>query len=199
MEHVYEDRPGELARLANAGRYKIARIEEASCECEVRDAVAAGKRVLWVVNQVSRAQLIASRLSDLDVLLICYHRNKPPLLLPGARTVTPKPGKYSGAMSHSREQQQKYGSWFRHVTIRNDACFATCVFTEMGGLYVEKPCSHNIREGQLLVKATKRHGKVLAQGTQSRSSPSIQQAMKLLRDGVIGDVLIAKCWNWHLP
>jgi predicted dehydrogenase len=64
-------------------------------------------------------------------------------------------------------------------------------------VYVEKPCSHNIREGQLLVAATKKTGKVVAQGTQSRSSPSIQQAMKLLRDGIIGDVLIAKCWNWQ--
>jgi predicted dehydrogenase len=65
-------------------------------------------------------------------------------------------------------------------------------------VYVEKPCSHNVREGQLLVAATKKTGKVVVQGTQSRSSPSIQQAMKLLRDGVIGDVLIAKCWNWQL-
>ena len=64
--------------------------------------------------------------------------------------------------------------------------------------YVEKPCSHNVREGQLLVAAAKKTGKVVVQGTQSRSSPSMQQAMKLLRDGVIGDVLIAKCWNWQL-
>jgi predicted dehydrogenase len=65
-------------------------------------------------------------------------------------------------------------------------------------VYVEKPCSHKIREGQLLVTAAKKTGKVVAQGTQSRSSPSIQQAIKMLRDGVIGDVLIAKCFNWQL-
>lgn len=65
-------------------------------------------------------------------------------------------------------------------------------------VYVEKPCSHNIREGQLLVAASKKSGKVVAQGTQSRSSPSIQQAMKLLREGAIGDVLISKCWNWQM-
>lgn len=65
-------------------------------------------------------------------------------------------------------------------------------------VYVEKPCSHNVREGQLLVAAAKSAGKAVAQGTQSRSSPAIQQAMKLLRDGVIGDVLIAKCWNWQM-
>jgi predicted dehydrogenase len=64
-------------------------------------------------------------------------------------------------------------------------------------VYVEKPCSHNVREGQLLVAATHKHKKVVAQGTQSRSNPAMQQAMKMLRDGVIGDVLIAKCWNWQ--
>jgi predicted dehydrogenase len=65
-------------------------------------------------------------------------------------------------------------------------------------VYVEKPCSHNVREGQLLLAAAKRHDRIVAHGTQARSSASIQEAMKLLRDGLIGDVLIAKCWNWQM-
>lgn len=65
-------------------------------------------------------------------------------------------------------------------------------------VYVEKPAAHNIRECQLLVAATKKSGKVLAHGTQSRSSPSIKQAIQFLRDGAIGDVFIAKCWNWQM-
>jgi predicted dehydrogenase len=65
-------------------------------------------------------------------------------------------------------------------------------------VYIEKPCSHNVREGQLLVAATRNAGKVVAHGTQSRSNPAMQQAMEMLRDGVIGDVLVAKCWNWQL-
>jgi hypothetical protein len=64
-------------------------------------------------------------------------------------------------------------------------------------VYVEKPCSHNVREGQLLVAAARKLNKVVAQGTQSRSSSAMRQAMNLLREGVIGDVLIAKCWNWQ--
>ncbi len=62
-------------------------------------------------------------------------------------------------------------------------------------VYVEKPCSHNVREGRWLVDATQRTGKLLQHGTQSRSSPFIQAAMALLRDGVIGEVKIAKAWN----
>jgi predicted dehydrogenase len=65
-------------------------------------------------------------------------------------------------------------------------------------VYIEKPCSQNVREGQLLVAAARKSGKVVAHGTQSRSNPAMRQAMQMLRDGVIGDVLIAKCWNWQM-
>jgi predicted dehydrogenase len=65
-------------------------------------------------------------------------------------------------------------------------------------VYVEKPCCHNLREGQLLREAAKATGKVVAHGTQARSSPSMIQAMAMLRDGVIGDVLQARCWNWQM-
>jgi predicted dehydrogenase len=64
-------------------------------------------------------------------------------------------------------------------------------------VYVEKPCSHNVRESQLLADATRKQGNVVVHGTQSRSNPAVRQAMSLLREGVIGDVLIAKCWNWQ--
>jgi predicted dehydrogenase len=65
-------------------------------------------------------------------------------------------------------------------------------------VYVEKPCCHNVREGQLLLEAANKSGKAVAHGTQSRSNAAIQQAIKMLNDGLIGDVLIAKCWNWQL-
>ncbi len=62
-------------------------------------------------------------------------------------------------------------------------------------VYVEKPCSHNVREGRLLVEAARR-GKLNCQhGTQSRSMNLVAQGVQLLRDGVIGDVLVAKAWN----
>ncbi len=64
-------------------------------------------------------------------------------------------------------------------------------------VYVEKPCCHNVREGQMLLAATQKSGKAVAHGTQSRSNAAIQQAIKMLNDGIIGDVLIAKCWNWQ--
>lgn len=62
-------------------------------------------------------------------------------------------------------------------------------------VYVEKPCSHNMREGRWLVDAASRTNKKVQHGTQSRSTPFIQAAMKLLRDGVIGEVKIARAWD----
>jgi predicted dehydrogenase len=62
-------------------------------------------------------------------------------------------------------------------------------------VYVEKPISHNIRESRLLVEAAGRNKSLVQHGTQSRSTPMMIEAVKLLREGIIGDVLSAKCWN----
>jgi len=76
---------------------------------------------------------------------------------------------------------------------------ATILACEAGKhVYVEKPCSHNIREGRLMVEAARRNGRVVQVGTQSRSAEYIVRAMQLLREGAIGDILAAKAWNSQL-
>ena len=62
-------------------------------------------------------------------------------------------------------------------------------------VYVEKPCCHNIREGRLMVDAVRRSGKILQVGTQSRSTEVVREAMQRLREGEIGEILVAKAWN----
>ena len=62
-------------------------------------------------------------------------------------------------------------------------------------VYVEKPVSHNVREGRLLVEAAERNKVVVQHGTQSRSTAPIIEAMERLHSGVIGEVLVAKAWN----
>jgi predicted dehydrogenase len=64
-------------------------------------------------------------------------------------------------------------------------------------VYIEKPASHNFREGQLLLAAAAKSGHSVQHGTQARSAPGIQEAIAQLHDGLIGDVLVAKCWNWQ--
>jgi predicted dehydrogenase len=65
-------------------------------------------------------------------------------------------------------------------------------------VYVEKPMTHNIREGRLLVEAVQRSGKLLQVGTQSRSGAAVIEAMERIRGGEIGDVMVAKAWNSQL-
>ena len=62
-------------------------------------------------------------------------------------------------------------------------------------VYVEKPCCHNVVEGQLLVNTARQTKRIVQHGTQQRSKRFTQGAIQLLRDGIIGDVLVAKAWN----
>ena len=61
-------------------------------------------------------------------------------------------------------------------------------------VYVEKPCSHNPREGELLVEAAKKYNRVVQMGSQRRSLPNFQNAIKELRGGIIGRPYFAKTW-----
>jgi predicted dehydrogenase len=65
-------------------------------------------------------------------------------------------------------------------------------------VYVEKPCSHNVREGRLMVEAAKRNNVVVQVGTQARSTRTVAEAMARLHGGAIGEILVAKAWNSQL-
>src|SRR5664280_167284 len=61
-------------------------------------------------------------------------------------------------------------------------------------VYVEKPCSHNPGEGEMLIKAQQKSGKLAQMGTQQRSSPHTIEAVKKIREGLIGGAYFGKCW-----
>jgi predicted dehydrogenase len=58
--------------------------------------------------------------------------------------------------------------------------------------YIEKPISHNIAEGSALAAAAEKYGRICQVGTQCRSNPAIQDAVKFLWDGGIGTVNLAR-------
>ncbi len=60
-------------------------------------------------------------------------------------------------------------------------------------VYVEKPVSHDISEGRKIVEAARKYNRVVAAGTQHRSSESLQQAMELLHSGKLGKIYMARC------
>jgi predicted dehydrogenase len=58
--------------------------------------------------------------------------------------------------------------------------------------YVEKPGSHNIWEGRKMVEAAHKYDRIVQHGVQLRSSPAVNEAIKLLREGYIGNVYMAR-------
>lgn len=62
-------------------------------------------------------------------------------------------------------------------------------------VYVEKPLSHNVREGRLAVESARKYGRIVQHGTQLRAAPHYKEAWKLLADGIIGKVLMVKAIN----
>ena len=65
-------------------------------------------------------------------------------------------------------------------------------------VYVEKPCCHNVHEGNVLLAAVAKTGKCVQHGTQSRSGAGIQDGIKFLQDGKLGTVRLAKAINHQL-
>jgi len=66
-------------------------------------------------------------------------------------------------------------------------------------VYVEKPCSHNIFEGRQLVKAAEKYNRIVQHGTNSRSGVAVREAVQKMREGVIGEVYMARglCFKWR--
>ena len=61
-------------------------------------------------------------------------------------------------------------------------------------VYVEKPCSHNPREGEILVEAARRYRRSVQMGSQRRSLANVQQMVRDLQGGLIGRVFLAQCF-----
>ena len=61
-------------------------------------------------------------------------------------------------------------------------------------VYLEKPCSHNPAEGEMLVKAAAKFSKSVQMGNQRRSWPNVMKAIDELKKGAIGRPYFGKGW-----
>lgn len=75
------------------------------------------------------------------------------------------------------------------------APIAMHAMSEGKDVYIEKPISHVYNEGPAIIRAAQKHGRVVQQGSQMRSSPVTEKAGKLLADGIIGEVKVARAWT----
>ncbi|MFT7070009.1 MAG: putative dehydrogenase [Spirosomataceae bacterium] len=61
-------------------------------------------------------------------------------------------------------------------------------------VYLEKPCSHNAHEGEMLIAVKSKTGKVIQIGNQQRSAPTSIELIQKIREGVIGEAYYAKAF-----
>ena len=63
-------------------------------------------------------------------------------------------------------------------------------------VYVEKPLSHSMWEGRQLVNAVRESSRVVQHGTQSRSDPTWMRDIRLMHEGIIGTIHLAKGFTY---
>lgn len=61
-------------------------------------------------------------------------------------------------------------------------------------VYVEKPSSHNPKEGELINEAVAKYGKLVQMGNQQRSSDHTIEIINRIRQGLIGTPYFGKAW-----
>jgi predicted dehydrogenase len=64
---------------------------------------------------------------------------------------------------------------------------------------VEKPCCHNVFEGQKLVDASRKYDVLVQDGAEQRSNPCAQSAAQFIAEGGLGEVYLSKgiCYKWR--
>jgi predicted dehydrogenase len=59
-------------------------------------------------------------------------------------------------------------------------------------VYVEKPASYNILEGQRMIEAARKYDRRVQVGLNNRSSVNVREAIKFIHDGGIGEIFMAR-------
>jgi predicted dehydrogenase len=76
-----------------------------------------------------------------------------------------------------------------HATIAIHACRAG------KDVYVEKPMTHDITEGRLLVNTARELNRVVQLGTQQRAGREFKQAVAIVRSGLLGEIKSTRAWK----
>jgi predicted dehydrogenase len=101
---------------------------------------------------------------------------------------------------------------FRHILDRKDVDAITCAtpdhwhaqvaimaFQAGKDVYGEKPLSYNVREGQMMLKAMKKHERIFQLGTQIHAGDNYHRVAELIQAGVIGKVHTVRLWKTGFP
>lgn len=59
-------------------------------------------------------------------------------------------------------------------------------------VYVEKPMSHNVKEGRIAVQMARKHNVIVQHGTQSRTEGNWANVIEIIRSGKLGRLLVSR-------
>ncbi len=106
------------------------------------------------------------------------------------------------------DTQAKPYSDFREVLERPDIDAISCAtpdhwhalvtilaFQAGKDVYSEKPLSHNLAEGQAMLRAGRRYGRVFQLGTQIHAGDNYHRVVELVRSGVLGKIHTVRLWK----
>ena len=77
-------------------------------------------------------------------------------------------------------------------------CLTFCDALSAGKhVYCEKPLANSIEECNIMMRATKRYGKIVQIGQWQRSGAHYRQAHNYLKTGKLGNIRLVKCWSYQ--
>ncbi len=66
-------------------------------------------------------------------------------------------------------------------------------------VYTEKPFSWSLAQSEQMIRATRKTDRIVQVGMQRRSSPAVLRARRLVEEGILGRITMAKAqWNWNI-
>jgi len=97
---------------------------------------------------------------------------------------------------------------FRHILDRQDIDAITCAtpdhwhatigtlaFQAGKDVYGEKPLSYDVSEGQKMLAAQKKHGRIFQLGTQIHAGDNYHRVAEIIQSGILGDIRTVRLWK----
>ncbi|MFS8615859.1 MAG: Gfo/Idh/MocA family oxidoreductase [Solitalea sp.] len=155
------------------------------------------KLVVGVMGTNSRGGHLAGVLAGMDgveVGYICDVEEK--ALAKGVKAVTGKGGKTPKTFKDVRLLLEEKALDALVIAAPDHWHAPAAIMACQAGkhVYVEKPCSQNPFEGELLIEAARKYNKLVQMGNQRRSWDKITEAIRLVHEGIIGKAYFATGW-----
>jgi predicted dehydrogenase len=64
-------------------------------------------------------------------------------------------------------------------------------------VYLEKPLGNSIGEGKYAIEAARKYNRIVQVGTQQRSQQHYQEAVRLIREGKLGEISEVRVWDYE--